>query len=134
MVMGTAVLSAGIVSPNLFSTVVSRLLTSADPTQLALHLHDTRGTALVNVFAAMELGIACFDSAAGGLGGCPFAPGAAGNLATEDLVYLLDGLGISTGIDLARLRLASGLIADALGRKLPSRVLAAAPWPHAGRA
>ena len=71
--------------------------------RIALHFHDTRGTALANVLAALELGITTFDASAGGLGGCPYAPGATGNLATEDLLYMLDGLGHETGIDLARL-------------------------------
>ena len=70
--------------------------------RLALHFHDTRGTALANVLAALQHGITTFDSSAGGLGGCPYAPGAAGNLATEDLIYMLDGLGIETGVSLTR--------------------------------
>ena len=71
--------------------------------RLALHFHDTRGTALANVLAALPFGVTTFDASAGGLGGCPYAPGAAGNLATEDLVYMLDGLGIETGVSLAAL-------------------------------
>ena len=69
--------------------------------RLAYHFHDTRGTALANVVAGLEDGVSCFDSSTGGTGGCPYAPGAAGNLATEDLVYLLDGMGIDHGVDLA---------------------------------
>ena len=68
--------------------------------QVALHLHDTRGTALANVLAGLQYGVTTFDSAAGGLGGCPYAPGATGNLATEDLLYMLDGIGIETGVSL----------------------------------
>ena len=68
--------------------------------RIALHFHDTRGTALANVLAALDLGITTFDASAGGLGGCPYAPGATGNLATEDLLYMLDGLGIETGVSL----------------------------------
>src|SRR5438128_12072992 len=90
---------------------------------LALHFHDTRGTALANVYAGLECGIATFDSSAGGLGGCPYAPGAAGNLATEDLVYMLENLGIETGVSLKLLRRASHMIAQELARDLPSRVL-----------
>ena len=71
---------------------------------LALHFHDTRGTALANVFAGLECGVTTFDASAGGLGGCPYAPGASGNLATEDLLYLLEGLGIQTGVTLAARR------------------------------
>jgi isopropylmalate/homocitrate/citramalate synthase len=96
-----------------------------DRARLALHLHDTRGTALANVYAALSAGIATFDSSAGGLGGCPFAPGATGNLATEDLLYLLHGLGIETGVSLDGVAEASGIAAQALGRTLPSRARAA---------
>ena len=81
--------------------------------QVALHFHDTRGTALANVLAALPYGVSTFDASAGGLGGCPYAPGAAGNLATEDLVYMLDGLGAETGVSLEALTEASAFIADA---------------------
>ena len=79
--------------------------------RIALHFHDTRGTALANVLTALPFGVATFDASAGGLGGCPYAPGAAGNLATEDLIYMLDGLGIETGVSLAALSEASAFIA-----------------------
>ena len=92
---------------------------------VALHVHDTRGTALANVMAGLEAGIETFDASAGGLGGCPYAPGAAGNLATEDLVYLLDGLEVETGIDLTRVSRASELIEPYLGHPLPSRYVQA---------
>ena len=87
-----------------------------------MHLHDTRGTALANVLSALELGITTFDASAGGLGGCPYAPGATGNLATEDLIYMLNGLGIETGVDLARVFEAGRFICAALGREPASRV------------
>jgi hydroxymethylglutaryl-CoA lyase len=90
--------------------------------QIAMHFHDTRGTALVNVYAALEAGVRTFDSSAGGLGGCPYAPGATGNLATEDLVYMLDGLGIRTGVSLAGVIAASATIEPHVGHLLPSRV------------
>ena len=90
--------------------------------QLALHFHDTRGQALANVMAALPLGVRTFDASAGGLGGCPFAPGATGNLATEDLVYLLDGLGYETGVSLPALLEASAFIEQKVGHPLPSRV------------
>jgi hydroxymethylglutaryl-CoA lyase len=90
--------------------------------ELALHLHDTRGTALANVLVGLEMGIRTFDASVGGLGGCPYAPGAAGNLATEDLVYTLHGMGVSTGIDLEKLW-AAGQVAEAVvGRELPGKV------------
>ncbi len=93
--------------------------------RLALHLHDTRGTALANVVAGLRGGITSFDSSAGGLGGCPFAPGATGNLATEDLLYLLERMGVETGISLPGVARASGIVAEALGATLPSRARSA---------
>jgi hydroxymethylglutaryl-CoA lyase len=89
--------------------------------QLALHFHDTRGTALANVLAGLHSGVTTFDASAGGLGGCPYAPGAAGNVATEDLVYMLDGLGIETGVRLEALLAASTFVESRLGHALPSR-------------
>jgi len=90
--------------------------------QIALHLHDTRGTALANVLVGLQAGITTFDASVAGLGGCPYAPGAAGNLATEDLVYTLHGMGIETGIDLEKLWQA-GQVAEAIvGRELPGKV------------
>ena len=97
---------------------------------LALHLHDTRGTALANVYAGLECGITTYDSSAGGLGGCPYAPGAAGNLATEDLLYLLEGLSIETGVSLPKVVEASRHLAQAFGRRPPGRYLAAV-WESA---
>jgi isopropylmalate/homocitrate/citramalate synthase len=103
--------------------------------QVALHFHDTRGTALANVVAGLAAGVRCFDSSAGGTGGCPFAPGAAGNLATEDLVYLLDGLGHDHGVSLERVLEAAAFIARALGRPLASKVGQAGGWnPATGAA
>jgi len=92
---------------------------------LALHFHDTRGTALANVYAGLECGVETYDASAGGLGGCPYAPGAAGNLATEDLLYMLDGLGIETGVALTGVVAASRALAGSLGRRPPGRYLAA---------
>jgi hydroxymethylglutaryl-CoA lyase len=93
--------------------------------RIALHLHDTYGQALANVLAGLEAGITEFDSSAGGLGGCPYAKSATGNLATEDLVWMLDGLGIDTGVDLPTLVQTSRWLATELGRPSPSRVVAA---------
>jgi hydroxymethylglutaryl-CoA lyase len=89
---------------------------------LAGHFHDTYGQALTNVYAAMEMGVATFDCSVAGLGGCPYAKGATGNLASEDVLYLLDGLGIETGVDMTKLRAAGQFISDALGRPPVSRV------------
>jgi isopropylmalate/homocitrate/citramalate synthase len=102
--------------------------------RVAYHFHDTRGTALANVVAGLEDGIGCFDASTGGTGGCPYAPGAAGNLATEDLVYLLDGLGIAHGVDLGKVVHAARFIANALGKPLASKVGQAGGWdPATGR-
>ena len=106
---------------------VLELVTSRVPlTSLALHFHDTRGTALVTVYAGLEAGVTRFDASAGGLGGCPYAPGATGNLATEDLVYMLDGLRIESGVRLDRLMEASRPLEPLIGHPLPSRVFRAA--------
>ena len=91
------------------------------PDRIALHFHDTRGTALANVLTALPYGIATFDASVGGLGGCPYAPGAAGNLATEDLIYMLNGLGAETGVSLPALSEASSFIGSRLDHPLPSR-------------
>jgi hydroxymethylglutaryl-CoA lyase len=99
----------------------------ATGTRVGLHLHDTRGTALVNAYAAIRMGVGHFDTAVGGLGGSPFAAGAAGNLATEDLVHLCDDLELTTGIDLDKLLEASALVAGIVGHAVPSKVTAAGP-------
>jgi isopropylmalate/homocitrate/citramalate synthase len=97
--------------------------------RLAMHFHDTRGTAVANVATAIGLGIRCFDASTGGTGGCPYAPGAAGNLATEDLVYVLDREGLRHGVDLDGVLEAARFIAEALGRPLASKVGQAGGWP-----
>jgi isopropylmalate/homocitrate/citramalate synthase len=99
------------------------------PDRMAMHFHDTRGTAVANVATAIGMGIRCFDASTGGTGGCPYAPGAAGNLATEDLVYLLDREGLRHGVDLDGLLSAAHFISQALGRPLASKVGQAGGWP-----
>jgi len=99
--------------------------------RIAFHFHDTRGTALANVAAGMSAGVRCFDASTGGTGGCPFAPGAAGNLATEDLVYLLDAIGLEHGVDLEGVLGAARFIADALGKPLATKVGQAGGWDPA---
>ena len=116
----------GIAHPRQVEDVIKVVADRIPRDQIALHFHDTRGTALANVLAALDLGISTFDSSAGGLGGCPYAPGATGNLATEDLVYMLDGLGIETGIDLNAVVEASRFIEPRIGHPLPSRYYRAA--------
>jgi hydroxymethylglutaryl-CoA lyase len=93
--------------------------------RLAVHFHDTRGTALANITVALQLGVATVDSAVGGLGGCPYAPGASGNVATEDVVYMLQGMGVTTGVDLDKLVAISARLGGQLGRELPSKYLKA---------
>jgi hydroxymethylglutaryl-CoA lyase len=122
----------GVAAPTQVSEVVGRLREALAVGSLAVHFHDTRGTALANVLAALQEGVSIVDSAAGGLGGCPYAPGASGNLATEDLVYMLHGMEIETGVDLAALAAASRAIGERLGHGLPSRYLqAGAPFGRA---
>jgi hydroxymethylglutaryl-CoA lyase len=112
----------GVATPAGVGDVLGAIGARVPRDQVALHMHDTRGTALVNVMAGLLLGVRVFDASAGGLGGCPFAPGATGNVATEDVVYLLHGLGIRTGIDLQKLVAAAAPVEAALGRPLPGHV------------
>jgi hydroxymethylglutaryl-CoA lyase len=116
----------GVGTPRQVGAVLERVLAVAPPAELALHFHDTRGTALANVVVGLELGVTTVDSAVGGLGGCPYAPGASGNLATEDLVYMLHGMGIETGIELDKLVAVSKRFAALVGHELPSKYLKAA--------
>ena len=116
----------GIAHPGQIPQVVGAVAKRVPLEKIALHFHDTRGTALANVLTALDLGITTFDSSAGGLGGCPYAPGATGNLATEDLVYMLDGLGIATGIDLPAIIEASAALAPHVGHEPASRYFRAA--------
>lgn len=115
----------GVGNPKQCAELMRALGSEVPLEKVALHLHDTRGTALANVVAGLASGVRAFDSAAGGLGGCPYAPGASGNLATEDLVYMLHGMGIETGVDLEKLCDASLKMERLLGRQLPSKVVAA---------
>jgi hydroxymethylglutaryl-CoA lyase len=117
----------GVGVPSQVTDVIGRLKAVLPLQTLAVHFHDTRGTALANVLAALQEGVTTVDSSAGGLGGCPYAPGASGNLATEDLLYMLHGMGVETGVELARVVAASRFIAARLHRVLPSRYLQACP-------
>jgi hydroxymethylglutaryl-CoA lyase len=120
----------GVAVPADVQRVVGALTAAGIGTDVvALHLHDTRGTALANVMAALELGVRAFDASTGGTGGSPYAPGSAGNLATEDLVYLLDRQGMRHGADLGGVLAAARFIADALGGSLDSKVGRAGGWP-----
>jgi hydroxymethylglutaryl-CoA lyase len=111
----------GIAHPGQVPRVLEAVLARVPADRIALHFHDTRGTALANVLASLPFGINTYDASAGGLGGCPYAPGAAGNLATDDLIYMLDGLGIETGVSLAAVSRASTFIASKIDHRLPSR-------------
>lgn len=118
----------GVATPNQVVDVLDLLLTDGHiPVErLAVHFHDTRGTALANDLMALQMGVSIVDSAAGGLGGCPYAPGAAGNLATEDLLYMLQGMGIHTGVDLDKVVAATSFIAPLLGHPPTSKYYQAA--------
>ncbi len=112
----------GVGTPKKTREIVTRMLGELSVEQIALHFHDTRGTALANVLMGLELGVRHFDASVGGVGGCPYAPGASGNLATEDLVFMLDGMGVETGIDLDKLIEAGNVAEQVLGRPLPGKV------------
>ncbi len=111
----------GIAHPGQVPAVLEAVLAQVPVERVALHYHDTRGTALANVLVSLPFGVATYDASAGGLGGCPYAPGAAGNLATDDLIYMLDGMGIETGVSLAAVSDASAFIASKIDHRLPSR-------------
>lgn len=115
----------GVAHPGQVRALLHLLLAEVDAARIALHFHDTRGMAIANVLAAIDRGIRTFDASAGGLGGCPYAPGASGNVATEDLLYLLDGLGLTTGVDIDRVMAASVPLEPIVGHALPSRYVQA---------
>ncbi len=112
----------GVGTPRQTHDLVRMFLSEMPNAEVALHLHDTRGTALANALVGLELGIRTLDASVGGLGGCPYAPGAAGNLATEDLVFMLHGMGIATDIDLDKLWEAGKVAEAVVGRELPGKV------------
>ncbi|WP_128574554.1 hydroxymethylglutaryl-CoA lyase [Bacillus amyloliquefaciens] len=115
----------GAANPLQVIAVLEALLRRIPASKIALHFHDTRGTALANIIPALDMGITSFDTSSGGLGGCPYAPGSAGNAATEDVIYMLEQMGIDTGTDMNKLLYAAGWIADKIGKDLPSRNLQA---------
>ena len=122
----------GVAVPARVRELLARVRDSGLPVErVALHFHDTRGMAVANVVAGLEAGVRCFDASTGGTGGCPYAPGAAGNLATEDLVYLLDGLGLAHGAVLPLVLEAARFISGVLGRPLASKVGQAGGWDPA---
>jgi hydroxymethylglutaryl-CoA lyase len=109
-------------TPRQTQRILQAVLAEIPASKIAMHMHDTRGTALSNILVGLEMGIRDFDASIGGLGGCPYAPGAAGNVATEDLVYMLHGMGVGTGVDLERLVEAGKAAESIVGRKLPGKV------------
>jgi hydroxymethylglutaryl-CoA lyase len=112
----------GVADPAQVRRLVTKLVDAVGADRLAMHFHDTRGTAMANILPSLELGIRTFDSSLGGLGGCPYAPAATGNVATEDVVYMLHRMGYQTGLDLAKLIETSRWMATQIGHELPSRV------------
>ena len=124
----------GVATPNEIEPVIGPLLEYDADLRVALHLHDTRGTALANAWAGLLLGVDTFDASVAGLGGCPFAPGATGNVATEDLVWMLHRSGIETGIDLEALIAVARWIAPELGRTPAGHVAGARVWPWSAQA
>ena len=119
----------GIGTPTSTSTLLTRLLSSIPASKLAMHMHDTYGQALANILISLQMGISVFDSAVAGLGGCPYAKGASGNVATEDLIYMLDGLAIEHGVDMQKLLKASSTISLKLNRNNGSKVSRAYSFP-----
>jgi hydroxymethylglutaryl-CoA lyase len=122
--------TTGMATPTRVRALVGAFRGANPDTPLNLHFHNTRGTGLANVLAALELGVADFDASVGGLGGCPYAPGATGNIATEDLVHMAEDMGIDTGIELGALIEAAAEAERAVGHTLPSQVLRAGPRTH----
>ncbi|HLL04034.1 MAG TPA: hydroxymethylglutaryl-CoA lyase [Myxococcaceae bacterium] len=116
----------GVGTPRQTEEILSALMKYIPVEKLALHMHDTRGTALANALVGLSAGVTTFDASIGGLGGCPYAPGAAGNLATEDAVFMFHGMGVETGINLDRLVGAGELAQELIGRKLAGKYLQAA--------
>ncbi len=120
----------GVGNPRQVEALVAAVRARWPALVLGLHFHDTRGLGLANVLAGLQAGVARYDASVAGVGACPFAPGATGNICTEDLVYLLDELGVATGVDLAALIAAARLMRDAVGHDVPSHMLRAGPRPH----
>ena len=123
----------GVAVPAQVTALVTALREAIAPLPVRVHFHDTRNTGVANVWAAVEAGAVTVDASLGGLGGCPFAPGAAGNVATEDVAYLLARSGIATGLDLDRLVEASQWLAGIMGKALPASLAKAVPFPPLGQ-
>jgi hydroxymethylglutaryl-CoA lyase len=125
--------TSGMGDPQYVSEVVSRFSDIAKQAKIGLHFHNTRGTGMANVLAGMLGGVTVFDASVCGLGGCPFSPGATGNITTEDLVHMLESMGVSTGVDLPKLIEVAKMVQEVIGRPLPSQMVKAGPVPWALR-
>ncbi len=121
----------GVANPAHVGRLVGKVVAAIAPIPVRVHFHNTRGTGLANVWAAIDAGATCIDAAIGGLGGCPFAPGAAGNVCSEDVIYMLGRAGIKTGMNLEKLIETSQWLSDVMGRSLPGMVAKAPPFPMA---
>lgn len=121
----------GVGNPAQVNSLVSAVKEAVSPLPVRVHFHNTRGTGIANVWAAVQAGASTVDASLGGLGGCPFAPGAAGNVSSEDVVYMLERAGISTGMDLEKLIAANAWLSDVMGKKLPGMVALAPSFPKA---
>src|SRR5207344_2417475 len=119
--------TTGMATPSRVIELVGETYLRHPDVALNLHFHNTRGTGLANVLTALQLGVDDFDASVGGLGGCPYAPGATGNIATEELVHMVEDMGVATGIDLAAMTDVARLAETLVGHTLPSRVLRAGP-------
>ena len=126
--------TTGMATPGRVRRLVGEFRSAQPGAGLNLHFHNTRGTGLANVLAALDLGVADFDASVGGLGGCPYAPGATGNIATEELVHMVEDMGVATGIDLEAMIDAAADAERIVGRQLPSQVLRAGPRSRTIRA
>jgi hydroxymethylglutaryl-CoA lyase len=120
--------TTGMANPRQVADVLERLMPRFPGIEWTLHTHDTRAMAIPNILAAMQLGVTHFDASIGGLGGCPFAPGASGNVCSEDLVHCLHAMGVDTGIDLDRLVAVSRRVEAVVGRPMPGQIIKAGPW------
>ena len=119
--------TTGMATPGRVTRLIGQTRFAYPDAPLNLHFHNTRGAALANVLAALQLGVADFDASVGGLGGCPYAPGASGNVATEELVHMVQDMGVATGVDLEALVVVAARAEQIVGRTLPSQVLRAGP-------
>jgi len=120
--------TTGMANPRQVQRTLAHLMPQCPTIEWTLHTHDTRAMAIPNILAAMECGVSNFDASVGGLGGCPFAPGASGNVCTEDLVHCLHAMGVQTGVDLDRLIAAARRVQEIVGRALPGQIIKAGTW------